>query len=69
MLDVTAPEPPRPDSPLYELPDVVLTPPLAGSMGAKCLRMGFGMVEEFERYQAGQPLRWEVAPERAALRA
>jgi phosphoglycerate dehydrogenase-like enzyme len=69
VLDVTAPEPPVADSPLYTLPNVALTPHLAGSVGAECQRMGLGMVDEFERYLAGQPLRWEITPERAALSA
>lgn len=65
VLDVTAPEPPAPDSPLYALPNVVLTPHIAGSVGRECLRMGHAMVDEFERYLAGQPLRWEVTADRA----
>jgi len=65
VLDVTAPEPPAPDSPLYTLPNVVLTPHIAGSVGRECLRMGHAMVDEFERYRAGQPLRWEVTADRA----
>lgn len=63
VLDVTAPEPPEADSPLYTLPNVVLTPHIAGSAGTECRRMGKYMVEELKRYVAGKPLRWSVTPE------
>jgi phosphoglycerate dehydrogenase-like enzyme len=66
QLDVTSPEPPRPDSPLYTLPNVLLTPHIAGSMGRECQRMGMAMVEEFARYCAGEPLHHEITAERAA---
>ncbi len=56
VLDVTYPEPPAADSPLYTLENVVLTPHIAGSAGAECGRMGRYMVEELRRYLAGQPL-------------
>jgi phosphoglycerate dehydrogenase-like enzyme len=65
VLDVTAPEPPAPDSPLYTLPNIVLTPHIAGSVGRECERMGHAMVDEFERYLAGQPLQWEITMDRA----
>jgi phosphoglycerate dehydrogenase-like enzyme len=67
VLDVTAPEPPAPDSPLYALANVVLTPHIAGSVGRECLRMGEAMVEEYERFRAGRPLRWEITADRAEL--
>lgn len=65
VLDVVHPEPPATDSPLFTLPNVILTPHIAGAMGGECRRMGQYMVEELERYLAGQPLRWPITPELA----
>lgn len=67
VLDVTSPEPPASDSPLYTLPNVVLTPHIAGSVGRECLRMGQAMVEEYERLRAGRPLQYEITADRAEL--
>ncbi|HEY8993544.1 MAG TPA: hydroxyacid dehydrogenase [Lacunisphaera sp.] len=67
VLDVTSPEPPLADSPLYLLPNVVLTPHIAGSVGRECLRMGQAMVDEYERLRAGRPLQWAISAERAEL--
>jgi phosphoglycerate dehydrogenase-like enzyme len=69
LLDVTAPEPPVAHSPLYTLPNVILTPHIAGSLGPECERMGHAMVDELERHLDGRPLLWEVTPERAATMA
>jgi phosphoglycerate dehydrogenase-like enzyme len=69
VLDVTYPEPPPADSPLYTLPNVLLTPHIAGSVGEECRRQGRTMIEELERYLAGQPLKWAVTKERAAIMA
>jgi phosphoglycerate dehydrogenase-like enzyme len=69
VLDVTYPEPPEPDSPLYNLPNVVLTPHVAGSQGNECRRMGRLIVEELRRYVAGEPLVHEITKERATVMA
>jgi phosphoglycerate dehydrogenase-like enzyme len=65
VLDVTDPEPPAPGSPLYTLPNVVLTPHIAGSVGHERRRLGSAIVEELRNYVSGLPLRWEVTRERA----
>ncbi len=66
LLDVTYPEPPAPGSPLYTLPNVILTPHIAGSMNNECRRMGQYAVDECRRYLAGEPLQWQVTRELAA---
>ncbi len=60
ILDVTYPEPAAPDSPLRTLPNVVLTPHIAGSMQGECARMGSWMADELRRFVNGDPLRYRV---------
>jgi len=60
VLDVTHPEPPEPDSPLYTLENVVLTSHIAGSQNRECRRMARYMLAELDRYLSGKPLQWEV---------
>ena len=60
FIDTPDPEPLPPDSPLYDLPNVVLTPHIAGSLGTEISRMGDLAVAEVRRFLAGEPLRHEV---------
>jgi phosphoglycerate dehydrogenase-like enzyme len=59
-IDVTAPEPPAPDSPLYTLPNVFLTPHMAGSCGLEARRQGEYVLEELRRFLQGEPARHPV---------
>jgi phosphoglycerate dehydrogenase-like enzyme len=55
VLDVTEPEPLPPDSPLRQLPNVLLTPHVAGATGTELWRLADLAVEEIERYASGRP--------------
>jgi phosphoglycerate dehydrogenase-like enzyme len=60
VLDVTEIEPTPADSPLRVLPNVVLTPHLAGARHREMALLGRVVLEELERYLAGQPLAWSL---------
>jgi phosphoglycerate dehydrogenase-like enzyme len=51
------------------LPNVVLTPHIAGSLDTECQRMGQIVVEELQRFVTGEPLRWAISREQAAIMA
>jgi phosphoglycerate dehydrogenase-like enzyme len=63
FLDTPDPEPLPAESPMYDLPNVVLTPHIAGSLGNEIARMGDLAVAEVRRFLAGEPLRHEVRAE------
>lgn len=69
LLDVTYPEPPVPGSELYDLPNVVLTPHIAGAIDRECGRLGQLMLEELQRFLRHEPLRYVISRERAAVLA
>jgi phosphoglycerate dehydrogenase-like enzyme len=66
VLDVLIAEPPPRGTALVQLPNVWVTPHIAGSLGPECRRLGRTMVEELSRYLAGQPLHWQITEEFAA---
>ncbi|HEV2952839.1 MAG TPA: hydroxyacid dehydrogenase [Candidatus Dormibacteraeota bacterium] len=69
VLDVTDPDPPALDSPLRTLPNVVLTPHIAGAIGRERRILGSAMLEELNRYLRGEMPRWELSRERASMMA
>ena len=62
-LDVTDPEPLPADSPLWTMPNVVITPHLANPPYSVRRRIGEHTVRVAEAYAAGEPLPTEVDPE------
>ena len=69
ILDVTDPEPLPEDSPLLELPNVWISPHLAGSQGTDLTRMIDYVIEEIRRWSAGEPALNEVTRDRLATMA
>lgn len=55
-LDVTHPEPLPAGHPLLALPNVLVTPHIAGAQGSEVRRLGAYAVAEVARYLAGEPL-------------
>lgn len=62
VIDVTDPEIPADGSPLYALPNVFLTPHVAGAVGTERLRLGEMAVDEIERFVRGERMEFEVEP-------
>jgi len=63
VIDVTDPEIPAPDSAFFRLPNVFLTPHIAGAIGTERARLGNLVADEVERFIAGEPLHHRVHPE------
>lgn len=55
VLDVTSPEPLPDDSPLRTLPNVFLTPHIAGAMGSELRRLTDSAIDEVAHYVRGEP--------------
>lgn len=60
ILDVTDPEPLPAQSVLFDLPNVIMTPHIAGSLGTETLRMTDMALDELARYLDGQALQAQV---------
>ncbi|WP_129669044.1 hydroxyacid dehydrogenase [Phytoactinopolyspora endophytica] len=69
MLDVTDPDPLPAGSPLYELPNVMITPHVAGSLGSETQRMSDSALDELERYIDGLPPRATVTADELEVSA
>jgi phosphoglycerate dehydrogenase-like enzyme len=69
VIDVTDPEIPEPDSPLWALENIVLTPHVAGSRGLEMRRIGDRAVAEVERFARGETLQFGVTRTRYATNA
>lgn len=63
-LDVFAEEPPRPDNPLWAMPNVIMTPHVSGMAASNEARLVDLFLDNLSRFQAGQPLRNPVDPRR-----
>lgn len=50
-------------SPLFWVPNAILTPHIAGSTGNEPQRMAYYMIEEMKRFLSGAPTLYEVTPE------
>ncbi|MCA1366821.1 hydroxyacid dehydrogenase [Bradyrhizobium sp. BRP14] len=60
VIDVTDPEIPHENSPFYDLPNVFLTPHIAGAIGLERTRLGEIAIDEIARFVEGRPLRFEI---------
>ena len=60
LLDVTYPEPPEDNSVFYNLPNVYLTPHIAGSQGQELYRMAEYMQQEAQALLSGEHTQYEV---------
>lgn len=68
-LDVFEPEPIPADSPVRDLPNVFITPHIAGVTLASRQRLFSLMVDELERFMAGHETRYDLSPRTIANRS
>ncbi len=61
-LDVAVEEPLPPESPLFDAPNLILTPHISGASDYYNVRVADLFAENLQRYRAGQPLRNQYDP-------
>lgn len=69
LLDVTMPEPPEADSAFYRLPNVHLTSHIAGSLNQEVLHMADFVIDQYQRWAAGDSPEGRVTLEMLATMA
>lgn len=60
LLDVQWPEPPAKESLLYKLPNVYLTPHIAGAYNHEVMRLADYMIDDFKRWENEDELLYKV---------
>ncbi|MNI18595.1 putative 2-hydroxyacid dehydrogenase [compost metagenome] len=68
-LDVTDPEPPEADHPFRSLPNVILTPHIAGAVNNGLQRIARSVIQDFQLYLQGEMMNGEVKQEELNLLA
>lgn len=68
-LDVTDPEPPMKDSPLLSVPNIIMTPHLAGLAQNGLRRIGSHVADEIGKFLSGSPMLAEVTEDMLAKMA
>ncbi len=63
LLDVLSPEPPAPGAKIFDIPNIHVTPHIAGSLGRECRRLGQTAVDECKRFLAKEDLLYRVEKE------
>jgi phosphoglycerate dehydrogenase-like enzyme len=63
-LDVVAPEPLPPDSPLWEMDNVLISPHSASTVATENARLTDLFLDNLDRFTSGQPLRNRYDPQR-----
>ncbi|MDF7809330.1 hydroxyacid dehydrogenase [Pontiellaceae bacterium B12219] len=69
LLDVSHPEPPEEQAPVFQLPNIQISSHIAGSINHEIPRMADLVISEFENWCAGKPLAHEIVPAKLATMA